>query len=97
MPKINREEYEVLKELDDKWKWIARDDDLSVYDDKPVKVHSVIPCWDIRITKSEWRVINRSLFQFIQWEDEEPYNIAELIEEYVLGKRIQSLFEWEKL
>ena len=27
---------------------------------------------------SEWG----NLFQFIQWEDEEPYNIQELIEEY---------------
>ena len=39
MPKINREEYEVLKELDEKWKWIARDEDktLWVYTEIPVR------------------------------------------------------------
>ena len=39
MPKINQEEYEVLKGLDDKWKWIARDRDtiLWAYEDKPRK------------------------------------------------------------
>ena len=29
MTKINQEEYEILKELDDKWKWIAKDDNYG--------------------------------------------------------------------
>lgn len=80
MPKINQEEYEFLKALDDKWEWIARDNDtiLWVYENEPSKYAD---CWD------EYRgvcevVVESDLFQFIQWEDEEPYNIQELLEEY---------------
>ena len=29
MPRINQEEYEVLKGLDDNWKWITRDDEYN--------------------------------------------------------------------
>lgn len=29
MAKINKEEYRVLKALDDRWKWIARDDSFG--------------------------------------------------------------------
>ena len=79
MARIDEEEYELLKELDDKWKWIARDKDgvLGVYDAKVVKTkfHNF---WIMAIKKK----IDSSLFSFIQWEDEEPHNIAELIKEY---------------
>lgn len=80
MTKINKEEYEVLKELDGKWKWIARDEDgsLGVYDAKVVKTkfHNY---WIMAIKKK----IDASLFSFIQWEDEKPYNIQGLIDEYL--------------
>ena len=85
MTKINQEEYEILKGLDDKWKWIAKDDNyggfIFCFLEKPHK--------DIR--KGGWSPDTvqykclwgyELLFQFIQWEDEEPYNIQELIEEY---------------
>src|SRR5699024_6003866 len=77
MPKINQEEYEVLKDLDDKWKWIARNYNgaLITYTDKPMKNPNLY--WD-----SFGERIDDRLFQFIQWEDESPYNIQELIEEY---------------
>ena len=92
MPKINQEEYEVLKELDDKWKWIARDKDGTLvmgagknerYLDRwfpPVNVGDSLVVDETNAVKdvSEWG----NLFQFIQWEDEEPCSIAELIEEY---------------
>ena len=92
MPKINQEEYEVLKGLDDKWKWIARDKDGTLvmgagknerYLDRwfpPVNVGDSIVVDETNAVKdvSEWE----NLFQFIQWEDESPYNIQELIEEY---------------
>src|SRR5699024_3320274 len=78
MPKINQEEYEVLKNLDDnKWKWIARNYNgaLIIYISKPMKNPSLY--WDDFGKRMDDR-----LFQFIKWEDREPYNIAELIEEY---------------
>ena len=97
MPKINQEEYEVLKGLDDKWKWIARDKDNTLvmgagknerYLDgwfPPVNVGDSLVVDETNAVKdvSEWG----NLFQFIQWEDESPYNIQELIEEYLYDNR----------
>ena len=89
MPKINQEEYKVLKGLDDKWKWIARDEDkaLWVYTEIPDrKSESNIPSyWDTK-TEEDYTALEfmdeSHLFQFIQWEDGEPYEIAGLIREY---------------
>ena len=85
MAKISQEEYEVLKGLDDQWRWIARNSygghggDLFVYPEKPFKNH-YSGGWVCGI----WiHPINNHLFQFIQWENEEPYNIQELIDEYL--------------
>src|SRR5699024_9955381 len=77
MPKINQEEYEVLKELDDKYKWIARNYNgaLITYTDKPMKNPNLY--WDSFGERMEDR-----LFQFIQWEDEEPHSIQGLIHDY---------------
>ena len=92
MPKINREEYEVLKGLDDKWKWIARDKDNTLvmgagknerYLDgwfPPVNVGDSLVVDETNAVKDVSEYGN--MFQFIQWKNEEPYNIAELIEEY---------------
>lgn len=82
MPKINQEEYEVLKGLDDKWKWIARDEDsasVEIFQAKPYKVGTVW-MWEGYTCIDD--IEDTKLFQFIQWEDEKPYNIQELIEEY---------------
>ena len=92
MPKINQEEYEVLKGLDDKWEWIARDKDGTLvmgagknerYLDgwfPPENIGDSLVADEINAVKviSEWG----NLFQFIQWEDEAPWDIQELIEEY---------------
>ena len=85
MPKINQEEYEVLKALDDKWKWIARDKNGGLYkfQEKPKKVNSFR--WNDR--NQTWLGMSGDRFQFIQWEDESPYNIQELIEEYLYDNR----------
>lgn len=81
MPKINQEEYEVLKELDDKWKWMARDRDtvLWAYELKPRRYEITFLTLDD--LSSDFEMVDGN-FQFIQWENEEPHNIAELIEEY---------------
>ena len=75
MAKINQEGYEVLKKIDDRWKWIARNYNgaLITYTDKPMKNPNLY--WD-----SFGERIDDRLFQFIQWEDESPYNIQKLIE-----------------
>ena len=83
MTKINQEEYEILKELDDKWKWIAKDkysDNPELFQVKPYKT-GVVWFW-VGYTEVE-KIYNDELFQFIQWEDEEPHNIQELIDEYL--------------
>lgn len=82
MPKINKEEYEVLKSLDDEWRWIARDgigNSLYAYLIKPYKRSKRWIDIDGGLTFEQ---VDKILFQFIKWEDEEPYNIQELIEEY---------------
>ena len=93
MPKINQEEYEVLKGLDDKWEWIARDKDGTLvmgagkngrYLDgwfPPVNVGDSLVVDETNAVKDVSEYGN--LFQFIQWEDESPYNIQGLIEEYL--------------
>ena len=87
MPKINQEEYEILKGLDNRWKWIARDDEnqiysaeLYVFERKPEQEDGY---WN-NISSGEYALLEErdDPFQFIQWEDEEPYEIAELIREY---------------
>ena len=90
MPKINQEEYELLKSLDDKWKWIARNEDRCLYAliEEPVRKDGHPSYWGWFVEPKEGPYASlelfdeKHLFQFIQWENEEPYNIAELIEEY---------------
>lgn len=79
MEKINKEEYWFLNGLNDGWKWIARDKNTSlwVYEKEPRKHED---CWDEFMGTCE--MIDSPLFRFIQWDDEEPYNIQELLEEY---------------
>ena len=81
MPKINQEEYEVFKSKSPQWNWIARNEDnrLFVYIGEPIKDNLE---WDVSGFGRHWLFEMDNLFQFIQWEDEEPYDIAELIEEY---------------
>lgn len=88
MAKINKDEYEILKEaLSNGYEWIARDEkskkstfpnELWLYEYKPKKGFND---WLGGGGATE-RFRYDNLFQFIQWEDDEPYNISELIEEY---------------
>ena len=81
---INQEEYEVLKGLDDKWKWISRDGfkgELNVYSVQPSR-----SCFKNWWFTNKWcgysKIVPTDLFQFVQWEDEEPHFIPDLIKEY---------------
>ena len=77
-PKLNEDEKAILKVLlNEKYKWIARDknDWLYVYASKPKKG---ITIWEN--TGSPMMPFVH-LFNFIKWEDEEPYSIEELLGE----------------
>ena len=80
MAKISKEEYELLKSSVFYWKWIAREEDGRLYKfhGKPKKVKS--SRWNDR--KQTWLGMSSDGFEFIQWGDENPYNVAKLIEEY---------------
>ena len=74
--KLNEDEKAILKVLlNEKYKWIARDknDWLYVYASKPKKG---ITIWEN--TGSPMMPFVH-LFNFIKWEDEEPYSIEELL------------------
>ena len=79
MSKINQEEYELLKGLDEEWKWIARDGsgELYIHEEKPKKF-----AVEWVSERDYYLYLNSETFQFIQWGDENPFSIAELIEEY---------------
>lgn len=72
----------ILESIDKKYGWIARDEDdeLSIYEEKPHKRE--YGGWDTESMSSECESLSafNHLFQFVKWEDEEPYNIEELIE-----------------
>ena len=82
MPKINQAEYEKIKLLPDyDWNWIAREKTGKIlsFTNKPTKTDEV---WKDKQTRLWFNHKDSQLFQFIQWEDDEPYNIQELISEY---------------
>ena len=83
MAKINQKEYEVLKRLIKTIRkpkeYIARDEDGMLYAHRTNPRRYTNGCWVSGYLKVE---VKKDLFQFIQWEDEEPYLIAELIKEY---------------
>ena len=78
-PKLTEDEKVILRNIDKEYKWIARDDDglLCVYKEKPTK--DDYDGWNDSAFSfaSLWAFDN--LFQFIKWEDDEPYSIEELL------------------
>ena len=102
MAKINHEEYEILKGLDDywKWKWIARDsagldnEKLFLYSEKPYKDYRT-EIW--KTDNNRFLPVDGHLFQSVRWEDREPYSIAELIREYESEEtEVKKNIEWLK-
>lgn len=76
---LTEDERVILRNLDKKWKWIARDEDtrLTIFSRKPQKEYYK---WDVTdVMDFENFYIFNHLFQFIKWTDKEPYNIEELL------------------
>ena len=76
-PKLTEDEKVILRNLPKKYKWIARDKNgcLYAYASKPKKG---IIMWE---SDGLPMIPFDHLFQFIKWEDEEPYSIEELLKE----------------
>lgn len=98
MVKINKQEYEVLKNYNFIGvKWISRNEsgNLVISKVKPDKIRGK---WLPNCPDEDWSELRNShnnLFHFIQSEDEEPYNISELIKEYEFGKILLAMAEEE--
>ena len=75
-PKLTEDEKAILSNIDKCVKYIARnmDGSLLVYEDKPVKAREHWDC-EFQVYYFPFDL----LFQFIKWEDEEPYSIEELL------------------
>lgn len=78
-PKLSEAERVILENIDKDYIYIARDrdGDLYIYAEKPIKKHSN---WNDGIKSNEFNCYCH-LFQFVTWEDDEPYNIEKLLKE----------------
>lgn len=76
---ISDDEKAILRNLDDELKWIARDKngDFFARDIKPIKSNNG---W-VSIGGSIYDMPFPKLFQWIKWEDDEPYYIPDLLKE----------------
>ncbi len=69
----------ILENIDKDYKWICRDENnyLFVFENKPTKGKSIWKANGLDLYEDIF-VFNH-LFQFITWEDKQPYNIEELL------------------
>ena len=76
-PELTEDEKVVLRNIDKYYNWIARDEDrtLSFHSVKP---HKEAYFWS-SLEASYVSDLFPNLFQFIKWEDDEPYSIEELL------------------
>ena len=78
---ISADEKVILRNLPEEYKYIARDSNanISVYKTKPTKKLSI---W-VGLIGGNTVPLNlyNHLFQFVKWEDDEPYSIEELLKE----------------
>ena len=74
--KLTEDEKVILRNVPQYYKWIARDGNgvVCLYPDKPHKSKTI---WDSYGALFPFH----HLFQFIKWEDDEPYLIEELLGE----------------
>ena len=70
----------ILENIYKDYKWICRDIDgeLKIYVEKPIK-KSACWCWSKDCMTYKYITPFNHLFQFITWNDSEPYNIEELL------------------
>ena len=89
---INQEEYEILKSLDDKWKWLVKEHDESifVYDMHPEKN------WNNSDGKSKHISIAKGLFDGVTSEGFEIYSIPNMIDEFGTRKTLEEFFPINK-
>ena len=78
--KFSDDELCILRNIDKKYKWIARDESgsLCIFDEKPKKSEEM---WD-NVTYSDFIELNcyDHLFNYIKWEDEEPVCIDDYVD-----------------
>ena len=78
---LTDDEKAILKNLPKMYKWIARDENgtlyLYFYFEKPLKKDDF---WKSGSLEFDFSLYNQ-LFQFIKWEDKEPYDIDELLKQ----------------
>ena len=102
MPKINQEEYEVLKRLDDKWEWITRDryrgekeyenvlGGIRVFSKKPFKSprddHFGVDGKGMGI---DWLYLDRDMFFFIK-----PYLFPTFLTAQAISRILLSVVEF---
>ena len=91
VPLLSEAEYHILKNAKQEWQWVARDmdDDLFLYRNKPGKSNAywIDERGDIDLT------VYNHLFPFVKEEDDEPWEIAKLLERYETSKGEQ---QWNK-
>lgn len=75
---LSDDERIILRNIDSKYKYIARDEDglLRLYKTKPRKFLDI---WSS--VGWTWFYVYNHLFQFIQWTDKEPTLITDLLKE----------------
>lgn len=82
---VSEDEKAILRNLPKEYKWIARDEngELYIFKTKPRK-SGMSDLWESEYgNHKEYTIfeIYNHLFQFVTWEDEEPYLISDLLEE----------------
>lgn len=77
---FSEDEKTILRNLDKKYKWIARDKNSNLYahETKPNK-NTFMERWRSEGFAPNLDIFFNHLFQFIKWEDEEPVEISKIV------------------
>ena len=78
---ITEDEKAILRNLPEKFKWIARDENgkLCIYRNKPGRLQRVWSGEEDGEDDFEYLNLFNHLFQMISWEDDEPWNTEDLL------------------